>query len=207
MVPTSEDQVREMIHRFNELGIGAFDPQWAGGRLHQITTNDETVIAQTAQTRAEKLGQPFTRWSARKLVAYVADNTIRVVTIGRERLRQLLVDQEITFQRTKTWKESNDPARDANLNASITWWSTTRPGCSVRRVRPCEHPNGAGLGLGVPQRRPQPQPANYHRTRAAVPRLLLRSRRTTSRVTGSSAKRVAGRSLLALRAEAEWLKR
>jgi hypothetical protein len=36
--------------------------------------------------------------------------------VGNERLRQLLVDQEIAFQRTKTCKESNDPARDAKLD-------------------------------------------------------------------------------------------
>jgi len=32
-----------------------------------------------AKTRPEKLGRPFTRWSIRKLVAYVADNPVRVV--------------------------------------------------------------------------------------------------------------------------------
>jgi hypothetical protein len=31
------------------------------------------------------------------------------VTIGRERLRQILERHEVTFQKTKTWKESNDP--------------------------------------------------------------------------------------------------
>ena len=35
--------------------------------------------------------------------------------IGRERLRQLLIKHGITVQRTKTWKESNDPQRDAKL--------------------------------------------------------------------------------------------
>ncbi|MEU6646854.1 hypothetical protein ABZ863_30540 [Saccharomonospora sp. NPDC046836] len=39
----------------------------------------------------------------------------RRVGIGRERLRQFLRKHEITFQHTKTWKESNDPDRDAKL--------------------------------------------------------------------------------------------
>lgn len=40
----------------------------------------------------------------------------RVVRIGREALRSLLACRGITFQRTKTWKESPDPERDAKLD-------------------------------------------------------------------------------------------
>ena len=36
--------------------------------------------------------------------------------IGRERLRQLLHERGISFQRTRTWKESTDPDRDAKLD-------------------------------------------------------------------------------------------
>src|SRR3954454_15989839 len=116
LVSTSEDWVREMIHRFNELGLRSLDPQWAGGVPRRITTEDETFIVETATARPESLGQPFTRWSIRKLAAYLAANDRRVVTISRERLRQMLASNDVTFQRTKTWKELNDPARDAKLD-------------------------------------------------------------------------------------------
>ncbi len=82
----------------------------------QTTTDDEAFIVETARTRPEKLDQPFTRWSIRKLVDYLADNSDRVVTVGREQLRLVLKTNGITFQRTKTWKESNDPDRDAKLD-------------------------------------------------------------------------------------------
>ncbi len=36
--------------------------------------------------------------------------------IGRERLRQVLHERGISFQRTRTWKESADPERDAKLD-------------------------------------------------------------------------------------------
>ena len=36
--------------------------------------------------------------------------------IGRERLRQILRERGISFQRTRTWKESRDPDRDAKLD-------------------------------------------------------------------------------------------
>jgi hypothetical protein len=39
-----------------------------------------------------------------------------VIRIGRETSRCLLWRRGITFQRTKTWKESPDPERDAKLD-------------------------------------------------------------------------------------------
>ena len=116
LVQTSEDRVREVIHNFNRMGMKALDPQWAGGRPRLITTEDEEFIVAAAKERPEKLGRPFTHWSIRKLVGYLASNDRRVVKVGRERLRQILDKHGITFQRTKTWKESNDPARDAKLD-------------------------------------------------------------------------------------------
>jgi hypothetical protein len=40
----------------------------------------------------------------------------RIVRIGRERVRRILHSHDITFQRTRTWKESTDPDYDANLD-------------------------------------------------------------------------------------------
>jgi len=101
LVQTSPDRVREMIHRFNDLGMRSLDPQWAGGRPRLITTKDRELIVKTAKTRPEKLGRPFTHWSLRKLVDYLATKKGRRVQIGRERLRQILDAEGITFQRTK----------------------------------------------------------------------------------------------------------
>ncbi|MDH6145937.1 hypothetical protein P3T35_007999 [Kitasatospora sp. GP30] len=39
-----------------------------------------------------------------------------MIRIGREALRCLLARRGVTFQRTKTWKESTDPDRDAKLD-------------------------------------------------------------------------------------------
>jgi transposase len=116
LVQTSPDRVREMIHRFNELGMASLDPQWAGGRPRLITTEDEAFIVKTAKTRPKKLSRPFTRWSIRKLRVYLAGNPVRRVVVGKERLRQILERHGVTFQRTKTWKESNDPLKEQKLD-------------------------------------------------------------------------------------------
>ncbi len=116
LVQADEDTVRDVIHRFNEIGLACLDPQWAGGRPRLLSPDDEDFVVTTATTRPAKLGQPFTRWSLRKLAAYLRRVHGRVIRIGREALRRLLARRGVTFQRTKTWKESPDPDRDAKLD-------------------------------------------------------------------------------------------
>jgi hypothetical protein len=76
-------------------------------------------------TRPKRLGLPFTHWSIRKLAAYVSGQyghhdpdlvPARIVRIGRERVRRILHEHGISFQRTRTWKESTDPDKDAKLD-------------------------------------------------------------------------------------------
>jgi transposase len=116
LVAADEDTVRDVIHLFSQKGLAALDPQWAGGRPRLISDEDVDFIIATATTRPEKLGRPFTRWSLRKLAGYLASNPARIVTVGRERLRQILHARQISFQRTRTWKESRDPDKDARLD-------------------------------------------------------------------------------------------
>jgi transposase len=113
LVQTSPDRVREMIHRFNEKGLSSLDPMWAGGRPRRITTTERATIVSSANARPTALGQPFTRWSIRKLERYLAVR--KRIVISRERLRQILAESQITFQATKTWKESPDPLREEKL--------------------------------------------------------------------------------------------
>ncbi|MFI5045759.1 MAG: transposase [Acidimicrobiia bacterium] len=120
LVQTSPDRVREMIHRFNDVGMRSLDPQWAGGRPRQITTSDREFIVATAKVRPTTLGCPFTHWSIRKLADYLATQKGPKVRVGRERLRQILAAEGLTFQRTKTWKESPDPHKEEKL-ARIEW--------------------------------------------------------------------------------------
>jgi transposase len=116
LVAGDEDTVREVIHSFNQIGLAALDPRWAGGRPRRISPAEEEFIVKTARTRPEKLGRPFTHWSLRKLASYLTSGPQHRVRIGRERLRQILHAHHITFQRTRTWKESTDPDKDAKLD-------------------------------------------------------------------------------------------
>ncbi|MEV0731010.1 IS630 family transposase [Polymorphospora sp. NPDC050346] len=164
LVQADEDSVRQVIHRFNEMGMACLNPRWAGGRPRLISEDDEAFIVATANTRPEALGQPFTRWSLRKLADHLAHNPgPRRVQVGRERLRQLLRKHDITFQRTKTWKESNDPAKATKL-ARIEQVMTEFPDRTFAfdefgplTIRP--HGGATWAPAGHPDR----LPANYHK--------------------------------------------
>jgi transposase len=163
LVAADEDTVRDVIHLFNQKGLAALDPQWAGGRPRRISDEAVQVIV-TAATRPEKLGQPFTRWSLRKLAAYLAGHPDRPVRIGRERLRQILHARGISFQLTRTWKESRDPDRDAKLDRIEYVTSHYPDRCFAfdqfgpLSVRPCHGTCWA------PRKRPARLRATYHRT-------------------------------------------
>src|SRR6516165_121381 len=163
LVAADEDTVRDVIHLFNQKGLAALDPRWAGGRPRLISDEAIEVIVAAATTRPEKLGQPFTRWSLRKLAAYLADRD-QPVRIGRERLRQILHARGISFQRTRTWKESRDPDRDAKLDRIEYVTSAYPDRCFAfdqfgpLSIRPC---HGA---CWAKRKHPARLRATYHRT-------------------------------------------
>jgi transposase len=168
--------VRDVIHAFNAKGLAALDPQWAGGRPRRISDEDIEVIVVAASTRPEKLGQPFTRWSLRKLADYLACRPGGPATIRRERLRQILHERGISFQRTRTWKESTDPDRDAKLDRIEHVTSAyPDPVLRLRPVRAAVHPPMPRRLLGAAQTpRPPPRDLPSHARHPLLPRLLLR---------------------------------
>jgi transposase len=164
LVAADDDTVRDVIHAFNERGLAALDPRWAGGRPRLISDDDIEFVVATARTRPRKLGRPFTHWSVRKLAAYLAENPDRPVWIGRERLRQLLREHRVSFQRTRTWKESTDPDKDAKLDRIEEVTSRFPNRCFAfdqfgpLSIRPCHGSTWA------PESRPTRLPATYTRT-------------------------------------------
>jgi transposase len=161
LVAADEDTVRDVIHAFNARGLAALDPRWAGGRPRLISDDDVQVIVTTATTRPEKLGLPFTHWSVRKLATHLASCGTRA---GRERIRQILHARGISFQRTRTWKESADPDKDAKLDRIEYVTSAFADRCFAfdqfgpLSIRPC---HGA---TWAPRSKPGRLPATYHRT-------------------------------------------
>ncbi len=164
LVQTSPDRVREMIHRFNEMGMASLDPKWAGGRPRRISIDDEAFIVETAKKRPAQVGAPFSHWSLRKLRRWLGENRDRPVVISKERLRQILDRHEVSFQRTKTWKESNDPDKEAKLERieEVIMNHPDRVFAFDEFGPLAIHPIGGCCWAKV--RKPQRNRANYHKT-------------------------------------------
>ena len=133
-----------------------------GGRPSRLISDaDITVIVAAATTRPEKLGLPFTQWSLRNLTAHLASRDVR---IGRERLRQILHARKISFQRTRTWKESADPDRDAKLDRIEHVTSCFLDRCfAFDQFGPLSIRPAHGT-CWARQNKPVRLPATYHRT-------------------------------------------
>jgi transposase len=125
LVAADPDTVRDVIHAFNARGLAVLAPRWGPGRPRRITDEDIRAIVATATTRPKRLGLPFTHWSIRKLTAYLNGRyghhdpglvPVQAVRVGRERVRVILHQHDISFQRTRTWKTSTDPDYDAKLD-------------------------------------------------------------------------------------------
>jgi transposase len=113
----SEEHIRKIIRRFNEEGMASLKPNFGGGRPRTFTEEQRADIVELAQIPPKVLGLPFTSWSLAK-IKEVAEQKKLVKSISVETIRVILEEANITYQHTKTWKESNDPDFAAKKNES-----------------------------------------------------------------------------------------
>ena len=164
LVAADEDTVRDVIHAFNERGLAALDPQWAGGRPRLISDDDIAFIVTTATTRPAA-GRPFTHWSVRKLAAYLRPRTRPT---GRDRPRAAAPDPARAPRSASSapgpGRNPRDPDKDAKLDRIEYVTSHFPMRCFAfdqfgpLSIRPCHGSTWA------PESKPVRLPATYHRT-------------------------------------------
>lgn len=97
------------IKEFNRIGFRKFDrASHPEGRPSQLSQPELELLYHLAQKRPTDVGLPFTTWSIHKLHAYLVKKR-HFPKVSPEWLRQLLQRAKISWQRTKTWKQSHDP--------------------------------------------------------------------------------------------------
>jgi hypothetical protein len=146
LVQADEDTVRDVIHRFNEIGLACLDPRWAGGRPRLLSPDDEDFVVATATTRPTKLGQPFTRWSCASSPPTCAKSTAGdphrprgVRQPARPPRRHLPADQDLEGVHRPR------PGRQARPDR-VRPGAASRPGLRLRRVRAARDPPHRGSG-------------------------------------------------------------
>ncbi len=134
-----------------------------GGRPRLISDEREFIIAD-GQDPTRQAGASVHTLESRRLTDHLSRNRIRTVQIGRERLYQILREHGISLQRTRTWKQSKDPDKDAKLDpiGHVTRHSLDRyfafDQFGPLSIRPC---HGSAR---TQEKKPDRPPATYHRT-------------------------------------------
>lgn len=112
------------VHRFNASGFATFEKQPNHpGRPIIIDGQQVRALIRVALSRPEDLGLPFTQWSVSKLRAYCLKEGL-IPPITGEWVRRLLRREGVSYQHTKTWKESPDPEFEVKKTAFSTSTST-----------------------------------------------------------------------------------
>ena len=109
------EYVRELIRRFNYEGLTLFKERPKSGRPITFDKEMRAEIVEIALCPPKALGRPFSRWSLAKLQEYFIQKKI-LKNISIETLRRILKEERVNLQRTKTWKESNDPEFESKKN-------------------------------------------------------------------------------------------
>jgi len=104
----SPQHLRTIIKEFNATGFEALAAKYGGRRPATFSAEQRSLIVEAALCPPDLLGQPFMRWSLAKLRDFIVAERI-VASISIETIRQILQANKARLQRTKTWKQCNDP--------------------------------------------------------------------------------------------------
>ena len=107
--------VRLIIRLFNEGGGEAIKAKKIPGRPPEFTPEQQSALVELALIPPGVMGLPFTQWSLAKLREEAIRRKI-ADGICIETVRIILEKHKVSYQRTKTWKESNDPEFDSKKN-------------------------------------------------------------------------------------------
>jgi len=111
-----EEYVRKLLRRFNVERLDLFKERPGRGRPVEFSEETRAEIAEIALSPPWLLRQAFNKWSLEKLRTYLIKTKV-VSSISIETLRKILHEKRVSLQRTKTWKESNDPQFESKKNA------------------------------------------------------------------------------------------
>jgi transposase len=132
---TSPDRVREVLHNFNDDGFNSLVPKYAGGRPPTFTLSERREIKKIALSRPVDHDLPFSTWSLSKLAEYLVAEGV-VDDISHEGLRVLLLEEGVSFQVIKTWKQSNDPDFEEKKNRVLHLYEIADGKVKPRRGSP-----------------------------------------------------------------------
>lgn len=97
--------IREILHAFNDRGLDSVRAQYHRPKPMKFNEAVQKQIVDLVITPPDHLGFPFGQWSVPKRRDSLIAKGI-VESISLERLRWILHRNKISYQQSKTWKQS-----------------------------------------------------------------------------------------------------
>ena len=113
----SKLQVKRIIHSFDKEGIDGIRPDYRGGRPATFTDKERQAVVELAEAHPKDLGYPLSSWSLSQLQLVLIKQK-KLSYISRPTIRTILREAGLSYQRTKTWKQSNDPQFEKKRGSS-----------------------------------------------------------------------------------------
>lgn len=113
----SQRHIAIIINAFNNTGLKSVYPKKHTGRPPKKTENQVNQLIELTKVSPRALGYPFNSWTLYRLRAAALERDI-FVEVSHMSIKRILDNAKISLQRTKTWKESNDPDFDIKKNTS-----------------------------------------------------------------------------------------
>lgn len=113
----SQRHIAIIINTFNEQGIQSIYPKKHTGRPASRTDSQETQLIELTKVSPRVLGYPFNSWTLYRLKTAAIEQGI-FLEVSHMSVKRILDAAGISLQRTKTWKESNDPDFEIKKNTS-----------------------------------------------------------------------------------------
>ena len=113
----SQRHIAVIINAFNDNGIQSVYPKKHTGRPVSRSDSQKTQLIELTKVSPRALGYPFNSWTLYRLKAVAIEREI-FLKVSHMSVKRILDEAEISLQRTKTWKESNDPDFEVKKNTS-----------------------------------------------------------------------------------------
>ena len=100
--------IYRVLHRFNEVGLGALEDEPKSGRLPTYDEEQRGQLIATARTHPQQLGMSFGHWTLDRLVRYAHEQ--QGIAISRSQLGLILQQEGLRWYQEKTYfTERPDP--------------------------------------------------------------------------------------------------
>ncbi|MEZ4669254.1 MAG: helix-turn-helix domain-containing protein [Anaerolineae bacterium] len=107
IVRQSEQTVRNWLQRYQVEGSEALSDEPRSGAPRKVTAAYREQVVNVVRQRPRSLQQPFSTWTLRRLVDYMAQQT--GVRVSPDTVRLLLLEADIVLSRPQHKVSSPDP--------------------------------------------------------------------------------------------------